>query len=215
MTKKMLFSFLVVSKYTQFYLICASPTVSKRGVRTLNASLWIPFEPTLLWLASIRVIVSGKDGSWEMWFSRITTSSSSGRPTKALSSMDVISLWVRSILFSLSEGRWENTSEETLFFIVTPTFKFAFGSELILMYFYSKWKHTHGGKVRLVDLFDSVVASIEVSGVFGERGHTIQIQVIAVDWTTKACAQQANGHTWNTWTRRRKTEKGRHAIVAC
>lgn len=60
-------------------------------------------------------------------------------------------------------------------------FKFAFGSELIPMYFYSKWKHTHGGKVRLVDLFDSVVASIEVSGVFGERGHTIQIQVIAVD----------------------------------
>lgn len=101
------------------------------------------------------------------------------------------------------------------FFIVTPTFKFAFGSELILMCFYSKWKHTHGGKVRLVDLFDSVVASIEVSGVFGERGHTIQIQVIAVDWTTKACAQQANGHTWNTWTRRRKTEKGRQAIVAC
>lgn len=45
----------------------------------------------------------------------------------------------------------------------------------------STGKHTHGGKVGLVDLGDSVEAGIEVSGVFGQRWHTVQLQVITVD----------------------------------
>lgn len=42
-------------------------------------------------------------------------------------------------------------------------------------------KHTHGGKVGLVDLADSVEAGVEVSGVFGQRWHTVQLQVVTVD----------------------------------
>lgn len=67
----------------------------------------MPLEPMLLWLASIKVMVSGRAGSCEIWFSRITSSSSSGRPINALSSTDVIALAVKSILFSLSGRRWK------------------------------------------------------------------------------------------------------------
>ena len=70
-------------------------------------------------------------------------------------------------------------------------------------------KHTQEGEVGLVDLGDSVVAGVEVSGVFGKRWHTIQLQVITVDRTTKARAQQASGHTWSPWKRRRRREGGR------
>lgn len=66
-------------------------------------------------------------------------------------------------------------------------------------------KHTHGGEVRLVDLGDTVVASVEVSGVFGERRHTIQLQVITVDRATKTHTQQAGGHTWRMWMKRNQS----------
>lgn len=72
------------------------------------------------------------------------------------------------------------------------------------MRFHSARKPTHEGEVGLVDLGDSVVAGIEVSGVFGKRWYTIQPQVVTVDRTTKARAQQASGHTWTTWIRRRR-----------
>lgn len=66
---------------------------------------------------------------------------------------------------------------------------------VIFIHFHSTSKHTHEGEVGLVDLGDSVVAGIEVSGVFGKRWYTIQLQVITVDRTSKAHAQQASGHT--------------------
>lgn len=34
-----------------------------------------------------------------------------------------------------------------------------------------------------------------MSGVFGQRWHTVQLQVITVDGATDARAQQASGHT--------------------
>lgn len=68
----------------------------------------------------------------------------------------------------------------------------------LINHFYTNRKHTHEGKVGLVDLGDSVVAGIEVSGVFGKRWYTIQLQVITVDRATETRAQQASGHTWST-----------------
>jgi len=59
-------------------------------------------------------------------------------------------------------------------------------------------KRTHEGKVGLVDLGESVVACVEVSGLFGQRGHAVQLQVVAVDRGTKARAQETRGHTWGT-----------------
>lgn len=154
-----------------------------------------------LWLASIRLIVSGRAGSCEMWFSRITSSSSSGRPKKALSSMDVISLAVRSILFSLSGEK-------------QPTCPLYIWSSIPLIFDSCSFRLTHEGEVGLVDLGDSVVAGVEVSGVFGKRRNTIQLQVIAVDRTAEACAQQARGHTWKMWTRtkRRRRRGGRNKM---
>lgn len=74
---------------------------------------------------------------------------------------------------------------------------------------HSDRKHTHEGEVGLVDLGDSVVAGVEVSGVFGERWHSIQLQVVTVDRTTEARAQQASGHTCSAWTNRgRKAREG-------
>lgn len=75
------------------------------------------------------------------------------------------------------------------------------------MHFHSARTPTHGGKVGFVDLGDSVVAGIEVSGVFGERWHAIQLQVVAVDRAAEACAQQTSGHTWSRRTRRREEER--------
>lgn len=51
-----------------------------------------------------------------------------------------------------------------------------------------------------------------MSGVFGKRWYTIQLQVITVDRTTKARAQQASGHTWSTWERRRRRGEGGNII---
>lgn len=65
------------------------------------------------------------------------------------------------------------------------------------MHFHSTRTPTHGGKVGFVDLGDSVVAGIEVSGVFGERWHAIQLQVVTIDRAAEACAQQTSGHTWS------------------
>ena len=56
----------------------------------------------------------------------------------------------------------------------------------------SKHKHskrTHEGKVGLVELGESVVASVEVSRLFGEGWYAVQLQVIAVDRSTEACTQ--------------------------
>lgn len=44
-----------------------------------------------------------------------------------------------------------------------------------------KQKPTHEGEVGLVDLGDSVVSGVEVSGVFGKRWYAIQPQVVTVD----------------------------------
>lgn len=56
-------------------------------------------------------------------------------------------------------------------------------------------RRTHGRKVGLVDLGDSVEAGVEMSGVFGEGGYAGQLQVVTVHGTTKARAQQASGHS--------------------
>lgn len=69
-----------------------------------------------------------------------------------------------------------------------------------------KKKHTHEGEVRLVDLGDSVVAGVEVGGVFGKGGYAVELQVVAVDGPSEARAQQASGHTWTTWGKRGKEE---------
>lgn len=69
-----------------------------------------------------------------------------------------------------------------------------------------KKKHTHEGEVRFVDLGDSVVAGVEVGGVFGKGGYAVELQVIAVDRPSEARAQQASGHTWGTWGKRSKEE---------
>ena len=50
-------------------------------------------------------------------------------------------------------------------------------------------KRTHEGKVGLVDLGESVVASVEVRCLLGERRYAVQLQVIAVDRGTEARAQ--------------------------
>lgn len=52
---------------------------------------------------------------------------------------------------------------------------------VIIVHFHLTKKHTHEGEVRLVDLGDFVVTGIEVSGVFGKRWYTIQLQVITID----------------------------------
>lgn len=143
-----------------------------------------------MWLASIRVMVSGRAGSCEIWFSRITSSSSSGSPKNAVSSMELILLAVKSILFSLSEKRWKRKKTQKI--------------DHRVGHLHSDKEHTHEGEVRLVNLGDSVVTGVEVSGVFGDRWNTIQLQVVTVDRTSKACAQQASGHTWSTWARGRR-----------
>lgn len=71
-------------------------------------------------------------------------------------------------------------------------------SALLTIHFHSNGMHTHVGEVRLADLCDSVVAGVEVSGVFGQRWNTVQLQVVTVDRTTEAYAQQANRQFWKT-----------------
>ena len=55
---------------------------------------------------------------------------------------------------------------------------------------------THLSEVGLVDLGDLVVASVEVSGLFRERGHVVQLQVVTVNRPTQTGTQQTGGHTW-------------------
>lgn len=150
----------------------------------------MPLPPMLFWLASINVIVSGRGGSCEMWFSRITSSSSSARPANAFSSMLLISLAVKSILLSLSGERRKKKLVRSFSDIVTRychhqhighlRFTFTFlnppRTSLVLYsnIFIKKGRHTHESEVRLVDLSDSVVACVEMSGVFGKRWYGVQ-----------------------------------------
>lgn len=108
---------------------------------------------------------------------------------KAGSSMDVISLAVRSILFSLSGRRRERKEKKTN---IHPPLQ----THLLKHSDIQTFRLTHGGEVGLVDLGDSVVAGVEVCGVFGQWWYTVQLQIIAVDRTTEARAQQTGGHTW-------------------
>lgn len=74
------------------------------------------------------------------------------------------------------------------------------------VYVKKKKKLTHEGKVRLVDLGDSVVAGIEVGCVFRKGWYAVELQVIAVDRPSEACAQQASGHTLRKCVKRSKDE---------
>lgn len=81
--------------------------------------------------------------------------------------MALILLAVRSILFSLSERRWKRKKTQKI--------------DHRVGHLRSDKERTHEREVGLVNLGDSVVTGVEVSGVFGDRWNTIQLQVVTVD----------------------------------